>query len=369
MFLFVGCQYVCSVLDKMFFRICIFSVVFISYASCNQLLVSGNKPPAIVVTLKPIYGLVAALTDGMATPVLLCDGRGSTHTLSLTPGDIKTLSSADLVVWVGESYEMVMAKPLIKLIKTDQLLTLDKVQGLAFHPQRTGGLFAGQGCHCCDHHHEHHHHEHHNHEHDDAPISDSEPENEVAETHEDSAVDGHFWLDIENAKICARTIAAALIQQWPVHKEIVTANLIKLESSLDALKIEINAQLAPVQGMLALIDHDSLQYVEKQFGFTIKGVLSEEHGMPPSAKHVKKLHDALDANLKEGLIRVFFYEGGANSMAPSLLKNLADAYSIRLAPMDYVGEQLPKGIDGYQACIRAIAAKVHAGFVQKVVQQ
>ncbi|MES2252365.1 MAG: zinc ABC transporter substrate-binding protein [Pseudomonadota bacterium] len=329
-------------------------MLFISCASCNQ-------QPSIVVTLKPIYGLVAALTEGMATPVLLCDGRGSTHTLSLTPGDITTLNGADLVVWVGESYEMVMAKPLIKLMKADQLLTLDEVKGLTFYQQRIGGLFPGQECHCCDHGHDHHH------EHDDVTIYDDEQDEEAADTHEHSSIDGHFWLDIENAKICARAIATVLMQKWPVHKEIISANLIKLESSLDALKIELNAQLAPVQGMLALIDHDSLQYVEKQFGFAIKGVLSEEHGMSPSAKHVKKLKDELDANLEEGLIRVFFYEGATDGNAPSLLKNLADAYSIRLAPMDYVGEQLPKGIDGYQVCLRAIAAQIHVGFVQKVV--
>ncbi len=303
-----------------------------------------SREPAIVVTIKPIYGLVAALTNGIATPTLLCEGRGSTHTLSLVPSDIKTLSAADLVIWVGESYEMMMAKPLMKAIKGDQLLGLEQIKGITLYPQRTGGLFPGQGCqHCCDHAHEH------NHKHD-------------GHHHEHSSIDGHFWLDIENAKICARAIAAVLIQKWPHHKDVIAANLATLESDLTALKVELGLQLTSAQGKIALIDHDSLQYFEKQFGFMIKGVLSDEHGMAPSTKHLEKLKGELAVNLNEGLIKVFFYEGVTDGKASSLLTNLAAAYSIRLAPLDYVSDQLPKSADVYQLCLRAIAAQVKAGF-------
>lgn len=307
--------------------------------------VPSSKSPAIIVTIKPIYGLVAALVNGIATPTLLCEGRGSTHTLSLVPSDIKILSAADLVVWVGESYEMMMAKPLMKAIKGDQLLALDTIKGITLHPQRIGGLFPGQGCqHCCDHGHEHNHHH--------------DPH------HARSSVDGHFWLDIDNAKICARAIAVVLIQKWPEHKDAFAANLEKLESDLASLKVEIGLQLASTQGKIALIDHDSLQYFEKQFGFTIKGVLSDEHGMAPSIKHLGKLKGELAANLGESLIKVIFYEGVVDGKAPSMLESLAKAYSIRLAPLDYVADQLPKSVDVYQACLRAIATQVKAGFDQ-----
>ena len=330
---------------RIFFKCLVSLAISASFVFANEPpSAASSRTPAIVVTIKPIYGLVAALTNGIATPTLLCEGRGSTHTLSLVPSDIKTLSAADLVIWVGESYEMMMAKPLMKAIKGDQLLGLDQIKGITLYPQRTGGLFPGQGCqHCCDHAHDH------NHKHDD-------------HHHEHSSIDGHFWLDIENAKICARAIAAVLIQKWPHHKDVIAANLATLESDLTALKVELGLQLTSAQGKIALIDHDSLQYFEKQFGFTIKGVLSDEHGMAPSTKHLEKLKGELAVNLNEGLIKVFFYEGFTGAKPPSLLNNLAEAYSIRLAPLDYVADQLPKSIDVYQACLRAIATHVKAGF-------
>jgi zinc transport system substrate-binding protein len=351
-------------MNALFIRATICTTLFTSFAFCSQMpssvsVQAKTSAPSVVVTIKPIYGLVAALMQGVATPILLCEGRGSSHTLSLAPSDIRTLSDADLVVWVGDSYEVMMAKPLVKAIKNDQLVTLDKIPGLALYPQRTHGLFPEQGCQqCCDgHHHEHSHDGHH---HDSEPVYDDEPK----EKHEHTSIDGHFWLDSDNAKICVRAIAAVLIQKWPVYKDIIDQNLVKLERDIDALKIELKAQLATVQDKIALIDHDSLQYVEKQFGFVIKGVLSEEPGMPPSAKHLEKLKNELEANLEENLIKVFFYEGAVNSKAPPLLRKLTEAYSTRLVPLDYVGEQLPKSVDVYQACLRAIAAQIKTGFAQ-----
>lgn len=316
-----------------------FFIAFVCSVFANQsptTAAAQKAPPKVVVTIKPIYGLVASLLQDVATPTLLCDKGGSAHTLSLTPSDVKTLSTANLVVWVGASYEMMMAKPLMKAINSNQLLTLDHVKGLVLYQQRTGGLFSGQGCqHCCEHDHDHHEH---------------------------SSVDGHFWLDIENAKICARAIAEVLIQRWPEHKETFSSNLEKLLSDLTLLKSEIGFQLASVQGKIGLIDHDSLYYFEKQFGFTIKGVLSDEHGMAPSTKHLEKLKKELDVNLDERLIKVIFYEGTVGGAPPSLLNNLGKAYMIRLMPLDYVGNQLPKSADVYQLCLRAIAAQIKAGF-------
>jgi zinc transport system substrate-binding protein len=260
----------------------------------------------------------------------------------LSPSDIRTLSRAELIIWVGESYEMMMAKPLQKAIGPNTLLTLEKAPGLKLYPQRTGGLFAGHNCQCC--------HEKHDHTHE-----------HTSEVYAPS-IDGHFWLDIDNATLCAQIIANRIIQLWPEHSEKVADNLQKLISELDNLKTQMKEQLSLIQGKSALIDHDSLQYIEKQFNFLIKGVLSEEAGMEPSPKHISILKAELDANIEEKLIKVFFYSGNEHTPAPKLLKNLTSQYSVRMVPLDYVGDALPKGIDSYQTCFKAIAAQLIVGF-------
>ena len=64
------------------------SFVFSDQQPFNVVTAKSSASPAIVVTIKPIYGLVAALMNGVAAPTLLCEGPGSTHTLSLAPSDI-----------------------------------------------------------------------------------------------------------------------------------------------------------------------------------------------------------------------------------------------------------------------------------------
>lgn len=307
---------------------------------------STRNVPSIVVTIKPIYGLVAAITEGVLTPTLLCEKRGSTHTLSLAPSDIRTLSNANLVIWVGSSYESMMAKPLQKAIPKNQLLALQDTPGLRLYPQRVGGLFAGHACS------RHANHEKANHE--NGAMFDHH--------HEHHSVDGHFWLDIDNAKRCARFIAETLSAKYPAYKDSFSANAQRLEQALNALKIELMATLAPIRGKIALIDHDSLYYLEKQFGFTIKGVLSEEPGMPPSPKHLEKLTGEFDANIDEKLINVFFFSGNPGAKAPPLLQKLATTYQIPVAPLSYEGDEIVKTTMAYEACLRSIAMQLLDGF-------
>jgi zinc transport system substrate-binding protein len=256
---------------------------------------------------------------------------------------------------------MNMAKPLAKTMAPDQILALDQVQGLTLYHQRTGNLFGKAGCaHCCsdESDHDHHAHDHDDHEHQDDPVYDDEPINETKH----GPIDGHFWLDIDNAKLCARAIADVIIKKWPNHKDTITANLAKLEADLDALQSQLKRDLAPIKDTTALIDHDSLLYLEKQFGFVIKGVLSSSEGHESSAIHLNDIKNELGETLDEGLENVFFYESSGANTTPPQLKNLASAYAMRLIPLDYVGEQLPKGTDLYQTCLRAIAAQLKAGF-------
>lgn len=326
-----------------------------------------TTPPSVVVTIKPIYGLVAALLNGITTPTLLAEGRGSAHTLSLAPRDVKILSSANIVIWVGESYEMMMAKPLKKAIPSNILITLEQIPTLKLYPQRTNGLFAGHSCQCC--HHEHDSKTQHidhtprdEHIHLPTPIYNDEREKETTEHHHHTSIDGHFWLDIDNAKLCAHAISEKLIQLCPHQKDAILGNFHKLTTELDALKIEIANQLLSIQNKTALIDHDSLQYMEKQFNFNIRGVLSAEAGMEPSPRHITALKEELGANLGEGLIKVFFYSGVEHAPASKLVTNLTKQYSIRIAPIDYVGDAVQKGIDSYQNCLKAISAQLIRGF-------
>jgi ABC-type Zn uptake system ZnuABC Zn-binding protein ZnuA len=113
-----------------------------------------------------------------------------------------------------------------------------------------------------------------------------------------------------------------------------------LLESLEILDHKLALILKPIEGKTALIDHDSLQYLEKRFGFTIRGVFFNDEGHPPSVKELKDFIEELDANLEENLTTVFFYSGTEKNVPPHMLQNVVEPYNLPLAQIDYDGELL-----------------------------
>ncbi|MGA8771495.1 MAG: zinc ABC transporter substrate-binding protein, partial [Rhodomicrobium sp.] len=50
--------------------------------------------PNVVVTIKPIHSLAAAILEGVAEPKLLLEGAASPHAYALKPSDAEALSRA-----------------------------------------------------------------------------------------------------------------------------------------------------------------------------------------------------------------------------------------------------------------------------------
>jgi zinc transport system substrate-binding protein len=139
----------------------------------------------VVVTIKPIHSLAAAILEGVAEPKLLLQGAASPHAYSLKPSDAEALSTADAVIRVSENLEVFLDKAIATLPKKARVIDLDEAPGLTLLPVRDGGgaQHAGEdddddG----DHDHDNHHHHH-------------------------GPIDVHFWLDPANAIVIADYLA------------------------------------------------------------------------------------------------------------------------------------------------------------------
>jgi len=232
---------------------------------------SSTNNIRVVATVKPIYAITAQLLDGITHADLLFKNRGSAHHLTLSTEEIRRAINADVIIWVGPTYEFSLAGIIKKSIKIDHLITLEQANGLSLLDKRSDeDLFPG-----CAH---THHHEH---------------ELDSHEEHEHHTIDGHFWLDLDNLKACARHIVTTLSLKYPEHQEKLESNLSKLLEKIDVLSKELDAIYAPIKGKNAFIDHDCLQYLEKRYGFTIKGAL-QDSDLPPSTIHIKRFIDYLE---------------------------------------------------------------------------
>ncbi len=176
----------------------------------------GTDPPAVVVSIKPIHGLVAGVMAGVAVPELLVEGAGSPHSYALRPSQARALGRADLVFWMGEGLEHFLVKPLDALAADAMVVALSASPGVHTLATRSGGLRADDGTE------------------DDPP----DPGGEAGH------VDMHLWLDPRNAAAMVATIAAALSGIDPERAAVYQANAAQLAADLARLDAELEARLA-----------------------------------------------------------------------------------------------------------------------------
>ena len=148
--------------------------------------------PRVVVTIKPLHSLAAAILEGVAEPKLLLDGAASPHSYALKPSDAKALSEADAVIFVSRNLEVFLERAMASLPANARVIELEKTPGLRLLPVREGGLHeAGEDA---DEDHDAHGHGH---------------------RHGEGGFDVHFWLDPLNAIAMSRHLAAGILGDRP----------------------------------------------------------------------------------------------------------------------------------------------------------
>lgn len=267
---------------------------------------SAMAAPNVVVSIKPIHSLVAAVMDGVGEPKLIVEGAASPHTYSLKPSNAKTLQDADVVFWVGHGLEAFLEKPLEALATKATVIELEDAKGLEKLKFREGGAFEAHD-HGDEGHGEHAHgDEGHDHAHEESEHKDGEHAHEAEEGHEghdhaghDHAghdhgeYDMHLWLDPMNAKAMAAAIETTLIQADPSNAAKYQENAKKLMENLDKLDTELTTTLEPVKDKPFVVFHDAYQYFEHRYKVRVAGSITVSPETMPGADRVRQIHDKI----------------------------------------------------------------------------
>lgn len=183
---------------------------------------SHGALPQVVVTLKPIHSLVASLMIGRGVPALLLEGRTSPHTTALKPSQRKLLQSADLLVWVGPTFEVFLEKA-TRGFRHERLLSLAEEPEMFLLPQACAQCTHAQG----------------------------QPE---------KMLDGHIWLDPLNGVTIARAVLKRLVVLDPEGRELYEKNFAALQKELKALDQEIRTLLKPYTHKPFFVVHQAYAY-------------------------------------------------------------------------------------------------------------
>ena len=250
----------------------------------------------VLVTVKPVHALVAAVMEGVGAPELLIEGRASPHGYALRPSDARALSRARIVFWVGKELEGFLERPLAGLAAKAHIVELMTARGVSLRGSR----------------------------------------------------DPHIWLDPVNAQAIVRAAAAALSESDPANRQTYAANAARTIARIEALDGELRAALRPVAQRPYLVAHDAYQYFGRRYNLNAVGAVASAPERQPGARRVAELR----RRVRELGVRCLFTEP---QFEPAIVSSIAEDTGMRIAILDPLGAELSPGPEAWFELMRANA--------------
>jgi zinc/manganese transport system substrate-binding protein len=184
------------------------------------------------------------------------------HIYEPTPGDLKTISSSQILLASGLGFEGYLdrlggtfSKSGVRVVSGGDVVT--PIEGS-----------------CEEHDHSDHDHHHHH-----------------------GTTDPHWWHSVSNTRAVARQIRDALAQADPEGNELFKKNADALDKRLEALSKWIRLQIAPIpkSRRVLVTSHDALGYFAKDHGFDILPVQGISTSDQPSSQKIRTLIEEIKA--------------------------------------------------------------------------
>lgn len=291
--------------------------------------------PRVVADIAPIQSIVAAVMAGVGAPDAILPPGASPHGHSFRPSEARTVAEADLIVWVGPALTPWLVHPLESLGEDTPQLELMEAPGVVLLPVRESAAF-----------------EPHDHGAEGAQDEAHDGEDHDHDSHEEhdghEPMDAHIWLDPANAAAIAAATAAKLGEIDPGNAAAYSANAAAFAASLDGLRAEVGATLAPVRGRGFLVFHDAYQYFEHAFDMPAAGSISLTNGAAPSPGRVAELR----ARILDSQVDCVFAEPQLESR---LIATLIEGTPVRTGTLDPEGTAASAGPAPYPMLIRTLA--------------
>lgn len=281
-------------------------------------LTTAAQPPLLVTSIKPLQLIASAVLDGVADPVLLLPPGASPHNYALRPSDRRNLLQASRVYWVGAEMERFLHDLLENQQQATAVSTVDGVRLRLL--QQHHDQASAQTLHDSDHH-----------DHDHAP----------------GTIDGHIWLDPDNALAIARFIAADISTLEPQHSEHITRNLESFEQRLNKLDERLAARLASLRNKPWFVFHDALGYFEDHYGIHTSGIFTLSADVQPGARHLHGLRKQLSSSGPSCVFR-------EPQFSPRLINSLGQGLDVRVSTLDPLGSDIQPNAGGYETLLAHI---------------
>jgi zinc transport system substrate-binding protein len=281
--------------------------ILLALALCifATLLARAEEPPRVVVSIAPVHSLVAAVMSGVARPKLLIPAGASPHTFALKPSHVRRLHTADLVIWIGKSLELFLAKPLATLEQGTARMTVADLPGIKLLNLRGRGDWS-----------------------------------KAAHEAGAHAIDPHLWLDPDNARVIVTEVAQRLAQIDAANARRYEVNAKRAVRRLDRLDARLERRLAAVEELSYVVFHDAYQYFEKHYHLSPVGSIVTDPEISPGVRSIIEIRDRIEATDA----RCVFREPQFKS---DLVNTVVEGTGARRGVLDPEGTGVPPGPNAY----------------------
>lgn len=260
----------------------------------------GANEPVVLVSVSPHKYFVEQIAKGTVDVQVLVPTGASSHTFEPTPKQMIAVSKADIWFMVGEGFEPRLAQAL-----------------KSYHPEmrfvnmREGVEMIHAEGHSCPH------------------------------CRDENMQDMHIWLSPKEAKAQAKTIAKALEEKYPAHREEYEKNLAAFLVELDALDADIRQSLSHKSTNVVMVMHPAYAYFVRDYG--LEQLPIEMEGKDPTPKQMTRIIEkARQAHVKKIFVQPQYSSKGAQLIAGQIGAQVVelDPYSENyMSSMRTIGQQ------------------------------
>lgn len=274
-------------------------------SACTGPSVSSDERPKVVAAFYALeYAAASVVSDTHSVASLTTPGVDA-HDIELTPGQIASLSDADLVIHLS-GFQPAVDQAIEAAGVTNVLDVSDVVELL--------------GNDHSDHDH-HTDHDSHDHDHEGDDHGDHDP---------------HFWLDPHRLADVGDAIADALAEK--------DGDAVRLSAGADALRAELDEihdayseGLAQCERTEFITSHTAFGYLAHSYGLTEIGIAGISPHAEASPTRIAEIHDLAR---ERGITTVFFETLTSDAVAKSIAGDLGLTTAV-LDPLEGISDQSP----------------------------
>jgi zinc/manganese transport system substrate-binding protein len=250
----------------------------------------------VVTSLQDFASIAESVGGKRVEAFSLARGYQDPHFVEPKPSFILKLSRADLVIVAGLDLEIGYLPPL-----------LDQSRNEKIRPGSSGYLDASLGCEILE-----------------------RPRGVVTRAMGDVHPFGnpHYWLDPENGRVIARSIAEKLTALDPAGAAEYKANLAAFEGRLAEGEKRWDAMLGPFAGTEVVTYHNSWPNFLKRFRLVAAAYVEPKPGIPPSPAHIVELVN----RMRERKVPVILMEPYFDERVPASIAQKTGAKLLTFIP-------------------------------------